>query len=327
MQKSPHNRQQTYKRKRSPTSQITRRPIYVDPPISDITYSIIVDGTSNYVDTLFEGNNMEKILREIIAESGRSAEVGWLPSSRLDQNDIEMENQVSLFRITQKYLNQDMLQQKKIYIANLAVSKNNGHNHYCAFWIDKVKRVVKIWDSATSASRDSAFTRLFKKAATLIFKDEQHSTRWADVIQKVTSTTDYLSFQHGGGYLGTPKSLLSQNIFCHTWTLFFLELSLNKKTPKSIGCVRGTHPLLPLIIIKLYSQCLLNRMSKNMSDKYVGLKYVWDTYNQKAIRLPILKPLNNPNPKYFYCAKRVVATAINSIYYVTPKKCKNIVFM
>ena len=237
----------------------SHKPRYVDPPIEDITYTTIVNGTSNYVNTLFEGNNMEKIMREMIRESKRENDVGWLPSSRLDEEDIDKKNMQALSRITERYLLQDIKQQKPTYIANLAVSKTNGQNHYCAFWIDKNKRVVKIWDSATSAHRTSAFSILFTKAATLIFKDPRYSTRWADVISNVKSTTNYLSFQHGGGYLGTRKSLLAQNIFCHTWTLFFLELSLNKKTPTHIGCVRGTHPLLPLITIKLYAQCLFEK--------------------------------------------------------------------
>lgn len=291
----------------------------------NITYQTISDGTENFVNTLFEGENMEKILQRMIIESKQQDNFGWLPSSRLDEDDIIYETPSVISNIVQRYLKQDNLQKKNNYVANMAVSKNNGQNHYCAFWINKLTRKVHVWDSATSANQDSAFTNLFKKSAYLLFKHPTKSTKWADIIHKSPSTTDRFSFQHGGGYLGEPRSLLSQNIFCHTWTLFFLELRLNGETPLKIGCTRGSHPLLPLMIIKLYAQCLLVRMGKQMSEKYIGLKYVWDNEHNVAITLPSLIPRQN-GPGMF-CGKRVVETALKSKYYIPPLMCKNILYV
>ena len=287
-----------------------------------ITYQDIADGTENFVNTLFEDNNMEMILRRMIQESHQEKIFGWLPSSRLDEDDIVNGTPSVISKIVQKYLRQDSIQKKDKYVANLAVSKNNGQNHYCAFWIDKIRRRVNVWDSAASGYYGSVFTSLFKKAAYLLFKDPKTSTRWVDIVYKVPSTSDGFSFQHGGGYLGKSHSLLSQNIYCHTWTLFFLELRLNGLTPAKIGCVRGSHPLLPLIIIKLYAQCLLKRMSKQPSQmRYVGLKYIWNNEQKIAIRLPTITHYKIPRPGVF-CAKRVVETALKSKYYSIPPKCK-----
>jgi hypothetical protein len=300
---------------------------YVDPPIEDITYRMVADGTENYVNALFTDHNMEMILREMIRESQRGDEYGWLPASRLDEDDIVRGTPNVIDKIVQRYVEQHRLQNKDKYVTNLAVSKNDGQNHYCALWIDRSKRTVGLWDSATSAFMGSAFTNLFKKAAEILFTHPVMSTAWADRVYKVRATADAHYFQYGGGYLGEARSALAQNIFCHTWTLFFLELRLNGKTPRSIGCVRGSHPLLPLTIIKLYAQCLLTRMGKKMSGTYVGLKYVWDEIESKAIKLVPLAPNLASNGRRLFCAKRVVDTAIRSVNYTATAACSDVIYL
>lgn len=299
---------------------------------SRITYRDVADATSNYVDTLFTNHNMEYVLREAIRESKKSDKYGWLPSDRMDEDDIVSGSPSVVQNIVSRYLRQDAEQsQKDIYVGNLAVSKNNGQNHYCAFWVDKPKRKVYVWDSATSGLQWSEFTKLFKRAAELLFSTTQaDSTGWVDSVAKVPASSDKHFFQHGGGYYGPARSLLAQNIFCHTWTLFFLELRLNGMSPQSIGCTRGAHPILPLLIIKLYAQCLLRRMGKDPNDiRYRGLQYVWDDENQKALPLPSIVPRTKQmkEAKDFFCAKRVVDTAIASSYYVPPKKCRDFLYL
>ena len=209
-------------------------------------------------------------------------------------------------------------------IGNLAVSKNNGQNHYCAFWVDKVKKVVEVWDSATSGIYGSAFTKLFRHAAELLFLDTfPFSTKWANKIIVKRSTSSVYSFQHGGGYLGKNRSLLSQNIYCHTWTLFYLELRLFNQTPAKIGCGRGSHPWTPLMTIKLYAQCLLRRMNKNVSDPaYKGLFYIWDDQNKKARTLPILHVDGQAGKM---CAMRVEETVLKSKKFYKPTiRCEHL---
>ncbi len=299
----------------------------------NITWQEVAAGTENFVDTLFEGDNVEKIFRDMIHQAHKEKEIGWLPSSRLDEDDINdgtpeaiskivarYRGRVSEFDKKSKQTNQPI---KEIYITNLAVSKNNGQNHYCAFWINKKKRFVRIWDSASSGLYGSSFSVLFRKSAELLFtKNKSGGLGWADNICKVSSTSDGSSFQYGGGFFGKYRSILAQNVYCHTWTLFFLELRLLGSTAAKIGCIRGSHYLIPLMLIKLYSQCLLRRMSKQMSDKYKGLLYIWDDKKQEVFVLPKLQK-GTPGVS---CAQRAVDTAKSqsSIFHKT-HQCKNII--
>ena len=286
-----------------------------------MNYEKIADGTENFVDKLFENDNMELIMQKMIKESNRQKEVGYLPSTRLTEKEIDDLKSGKLPRaakdIVALYKHEDNRQKKDVYITNLAVSKTNGQNHYCSFWINKKKKFVNIWDSASSGYRASNFYSLFEQAAKSILKK---NLEWVDKLVKVLSTPDEQSFQHGGGFFGKPKSLLAQNIYCHTWTLFFLELHLFGYSFRQISCFRGNHPLLPLAVIKLYSQCILKRLNVKMTSKYEGLMYIWDEKDSKAIPLPKMK-------KGSKCAVSAVENAKKASLLVPVRQCKNILYL
>lgn len=298
-----------------------------------ITYEDCAAGTENFVNALFDSHNMEKIMWAMIKESNRQNEIGVLPCRWAHENDInegmaQGANLASsankqIMDIIQTYRNADRSQNKPIYITNFVVTKTNDHNHYCAFWIDKKNKFVSVWDSATSRTFESEFTKLFKQAAYLFFAKPGSSLQWATKIFKTTATHDKFSFQIGGGYNSPPGSPQNQNIYCHTWTLFYLELRVNGVTPGQIGCVRGSHWLIPLMIIKLYSQCLLRRMGIRMSKKYIGLKYVWDKQKQQAIELPKFVPYQctHKRTKDSFCARQVVEIVESTNYFHLPKSC------
>jgi hypothetical protein len=294
---------------------------------ASITYEECAAGTENFVNTLFDSHNMENIMWAMIKESHRENEIGVLPCKWAHENDISEGHGNRVIKdILQSYRQADQSQHKNIYITNFVITKTNRHNHYCAFWVNKKERKVSVWDSATSKTFLSEFTTLFKRAGYLFFKRPVTSLGWADKVIKTTSTHDQFSFQKGGGYLGSRASYLNQNIYCHTWTLFYLELRVNGVTPSQIGCVRGSHWLLPLIIIKLYAQCLLRRLGVRMSSKYIGLQYVWNKEKQQAIELPRFVPYNCThksldNVERMFCAKQAVQLAEHSKYYNLPKSC------
>lgn len=287
-----------------------------------ITFEQVADGTEAFVDTLFEGNNVEKIMQKMIKESNREKNVGWLPSMRLSEEEVDELRKKQIPKSAQYIVNiyQDYhkKQRKNHYITNLAISKTNGHNHYCSYWIDLLTRKVYIWDSASSGHGGSEFSKFFYDSAYYIFIV---LLKWVDKIINVLSTPDESSFQHGGGFLGKDKSLLAQNIYCHTWTLLFLELHLFGYTFAQISCMRGTSPLLPLTVIKLYAQCLLKRMDKKFQKKYEGLKYIWDDKTSSAIKLPEF------DGRTQNCAIGAIHTAIESKIFVPLNKCKDILYI
>lgn len=301
-----------------------------------MTFQDIDDGTQNFVDVILAGDNMEKVLRAMIAESRHTNDIGWLPSVRFDEDDIRLRRVSRIKSLVDQYLDEDAKQKKMVYITNMCVSRNNGHNHFCALWIDKTKRTVELWDSATSGTDRSQFTDLFTDGATFLLKDPTTSTQWANSIKRVTSTTDEYSFQHGGGFKGDYMSVLYQNVYCHTWTLYYLELRVFGLDSLKIGCARSSHPLIPLMIIKLYAQCVLAKLGQNPQDKkFAGLKYIWNKKDNFAVRLPTLNTSCSvlQHKKYACspcagkcCARRVFDTVIHSDVFTAPLKCRRIVF-
>ena len=291
-----------------------------------ITFSDIVQGTHNYVMALFHADNMERVLRHMISESGCRGRIGWLPTNTLTEKEIGAGDVEVLARMRQDYKIAMQKQPRtcRVFITNLAVAKTNGQNHYCAFWVDLDSGVVEVWDSATAGTRGSPFSKLFSKAAHQLFV--QPPLQLVTVVRRKPGTPHTLAFQHGGGYYGRHGSLLSQNIFCHTWTLFYLELRLNGYSGKEIGCKRGTHPIFPLLLIKGYARCLLARMGVDVSDAtpdYRGLLYIWDDEAGMAIRLPDVKaPTSTETRQGSFCAMKAVQNAMASKYYRQPQICQ-----
>jgi len=309
-----------------------------DPEITkyDLNYQTIANGTSEFVDTLFSDSNMEKILRQMIRESCKTKSIGWLPCYSLKESDLlSNRNNSSTSKDKVKFIVNKYREAseksgnvgKEIYITNFAMSTVSGKNHYCAFWINKVHKILYFWDSATSKYENSEFTKLFRESAKLLFStsNDPSSLGWVKEIKQLQGTTNETFFQYGGGYLGKRKSLLHQNIFCHTWTLFFLELLLFGMSPKKIGCIRGKNSVIPLMIIKLYAQCLLKRIQteETKKKKYIGLWYIWDEEHERVIRLPNFSSgtFSAKNPKYC-CAKNVVDVIVASKNYEFPKNCE-----
>ena len=62
-------------------------------------------------------------------------------------------------------------------------------------------------------------------------------------------------------------------------------------------------------------------MSKQVSDKYKGLKYIWDDDKKDVIVLPKLEK-GIPGRS---CAERAVNTTLHSEIFHTTRQCKNII--
>lgn len=301
---------------------------YQYKPKENQSFRFVADGTSNYVDSLFEGSNMETMLRAAIRNSGRENEVGLLSCEGLNEQDvIDMRNGITSSRAESnlKAYRDSMQQQhqnkKKVYITNFAMSTLSDWHHYCAYWIEVDKRKMYVWDSASANGVHSVFFPLFYDSARFLFgpptKGCPNALNLVDAddggIVEVISSSNHMSFQNGGGFYGSYGSILHQNIYCHTWTLFFLELHLFGMPFWKIACMRGTHELLPLAVIKVYAQCLLSRIDPNYdsdnSKKYEGLKYIWDKFSKHNIPCPIFDKNKYKSPSCAINAYHIVEEA------------------
>jgi hypothetical protein len=234
---------------------------------------------------------MEHILELAIRAADREDEMGVLPCEGLPEKSLidarkhhKMDEEL-LFTMN-AYAKANEEQNKSIYVTNLAISTRKDHHHYCAYWIDMKKRKLFLWDSASSAYRSSTFYWCFYDTAYFIF---QEGLKWIDQIETVITTPNMYSFQNGGGFYGQYASFLHQNIYCHTWTLFFLELHIHGMPLWEIACLRGSHELLPLVMIKMYAECLLKRIflfKGELPESYRGLEMVWDPDAKKEIPCP-----------------------------------------
>lgn len=283
----------------------------------DLNYHTISQGTLNFVDVLFQNHNMFTLMKKMVEETGKSSSIGVLPCYSMDEIDIR-ENSYAM-ELLQKNYASFIDRSKKIYITNFAIGKSNGHNHYCAFWLDMREQTIEIWDSATSKYEDSEFTQLFSKCAYFFFVMNPHlqaKNLAAKKVFLIRGTTDETFFQYQGGY--TDVHLARQNIFCHTWTLFFLELRLNDISLKKIACLRGSNPLIPFVLIKLYAQCLLVRMGQDIDDpRFEGLRYLYDDDLGKVIILPELSTRHNDS----CCTQQIVSILLKSKLYTKPDSC------
>jgi len=122
-----------------------------------------------------------------------------------------------------------------IYVTNFAMSTRLDYHHYCAFWIDTEKKICYFWDSASSDHRSSIFYQLIHDAAYFLFGPP--GLKLVNKFEEVISTPSYYSFQNGGGFYRSYGSELHQNIYCHTWTLFFLELCIYGLYMAEIACI------------------------------------------------------------------------------------------
>ena len=111
-----------------------------------------------------------------------------------------------------------------IYVINFAMSTRLDYHYYCAFWIDAEKKICYIWDSASSGHCSSIFYQLFHDTAYFLFG--LPGLTLVNKFEEVISIPSHYSFQNRGGFYGSYGSELHQNIYCHIWTLFFLELRI-----------------------------------------------------------------------------------------------------
>lgn len=199
-----------------------------------------------------------------------------------------------------------------VLVGTVSFGKTNGHNHYCALWIDVAAGTCDIWDSATSAelAPRSEFSDLFMAATCELVGPAPRGCGWvADCrrnVRHIPATHYGAIFQRDGGYVPTRGSLEYQNIFCHTWTLFFIEFRMRGYSPDEISCLRGKDPRIPLLIIKLYAAALLLRRlhvphpedaaaaadadgagtaEDLLQPRHRGLMYIWDADAHAKVHL------------------------------------------
>lgn len=268
------------------------------------SFQFAASGTSEYVDALFQKSNMKKVLLNAIHDSGNDSRIGCLSCGSLNENDvIEMrksgkanDEAKMLIETYREDIDEYQRKYKKlmpIFVTNFAMSTRIDYHHYCAFWIDTQKKKCYIWDSASSGHKSSIFYQLFHDSAYFLLGPP--GLNLIKEFEEVISTPSHYSFQNGGGFYGSYGSELHQNIYCHTWTLFFLELRIFGLSMAEIACLRGSHPLLPLTLIKMYSQCLLYKLkvvdpkiypTLQEHPQYSGLTVVWNSHAEKTTPCP-----------------------------------------
>lgn len=280
-----------------------------------LEYRDIDIGTSGYVAFMQEGKNFETIIKKIIGINNKN--IYGLDSNLFYYDEIN-ENIVKKYR--NKYLKQIKtvreLREGKI-ITILATANEEGEEHYAAYLYDNSQETVEIFDSAIGAGDPSAFEKMFKKLGELLFNWIPKKNVY--LVQNKYGCPKF-PFQYKGGFvpetIDWDETYAVQNVYCHTWSLWFLHMRLSGFTSVQIICLRGLTPdrLYPLCIIKQYSRCILYHVfqksfkkkldfsigtptgslmdsedvSFNLKTIYDKLGYIWNKKNQKAFKLPSL---------------------------------------
>lgn len=171
--------------------------------------------------------------------------------------------------------------QKRFNIGIASFDMAAGIDHYMAFVLDNSKKRIYVWDSIES--------------------DMNKVTEFTHMLSVLYPTYDLKGamsckhcYQPGGG-AGQRGSYTAQNIFCHTWSLWFVD--------QVIEVISQGHSL-DVLMDTLKSQCktpkenliLIKRFAKYIGDTFFGtddqpyvfdpnFQYIWSNPQKKVFKI------------------------------------------
>lgn len=152
-----------------------------------------------------------------------------------------------------------------------------GAAHYVAIVLDNVLKRVYLWDSALSTP-SNVENEVLHIVRTL-FPDY--------TIQSTSICSGCRVYQPGAG-AGGPTSYARQNIFCHTWSLWFLEQIMKNNldvegTIEALNQQCGTSAT-NLILIKQYAGDLARRYLGFDPDE--PFYHIWRPIKKVPVKIP-----------------------------------------